>query len=50
MERKLGTFGIADLVVKQSRGQATFLDGIESMIDWKPIDALLQPASKTNRW
>ena len=41
MERAIGLIGIADLVIAK-RYQATFLDGISVMIDWKRIEKLLR--------
>lgn len=40
MERQTGLFGIADFVVKQHRGKAAFLDGVSTIIRWKPIELL----------
>jgi IS5 family transposase len=42
MERRMGLFGIADFVIQQSRAKATFLDGVQAMINWKPIEKVLQ--------
>jgi len=42
MERTTGKFGIADFVVATSRMQATFLDGVAAMINWKRIEKLLK--------
>jgi IS5 family transposase len=42
MERTPGLFGLADYVVATKRRQATFLDGISAMINWKPVEKLLK--------
>jgi IS5 family transposase len=41
MERATGQFGIADFVMTKNRRQASFLEGIASMIDWRRIEKLL---------
>ena len=42
MERATGMVGLADFVVAKKRGQATFLDGVAVIIDWKRIENLLK--------
>jgi IS5 family transposase len=49
MERQMGLFGIADFVVKQNRGKATFLDGVSAMINWKRIETVLHKALGRNQ-
>ena len=41
MERKTGIFGLADFVLAKNRRQATFLDGVIAIIDWKRIEKVL---------
>ena len=42
MERAKGMYGIADFVVARNRKQATFLDGVNAMINWNRIAKLLR--------
>ena len=41
MERRAGMFGLADFVLAKKRGQATFVDGVTAVIDWKRVEKLL---------
>ncbi|MDR2504092.1 MAG: transposase [Deltaproteobacteria bacterium] len=41
MERKMGQFGLADYYVAKNRVQASFLDGVDAMMNWKRIEKLL---------
>ena len=41
MERKTGIFGLADFVLAKNRRQATFLDAVIAIIDWKRIEKVL---------
>ena len=41
MERKAGTFGLADFVLSKTRNQATYLDGITAIISWQRVERLL---------
>ena len=42
MERKLGTFGLADFMAAQRRARPNFLDAIDSMLKWQRIEKLLR--------
>ncbi len=42
MERNMGLFGLADFIVKKNRNKPTFLDGVSAMVNWKPVEKLLQ--------
>ena len=42
MERTTGKFGFADFAVAKTRRQATFLDGIAAIIDWRRVEKLLR--------
>jgi IS5 family transposase len=42
MERAKGLLGFADYVVSKNRGPATFLDGVDDMIEWGRIEKLLK--------
>ena len=41
MERKMGQFGLADYYVARNRVQASFLDGVDAMMNWQRIEKLL---------
>ena len=38
MERKLGTFGLADFMAAQRRARLNFLDAIDSILKWQRIE------------
>ena len=42
MERKLGTFGLADFFSQRRRKKPVALDGINSMVNWARIEKLLR--------
>lgn len=42
MERKVGTFGLADFFAEQRRKRPNFLDAIEAMLKWERIERLLK--------
>ena len=42
MERKIGTFGIADFFAEQRRKRPNFLDAVSAMIQWERIEKLLR--------
>jgi IS5 family transposase len=42
MERRMGMNSLADYAVSRTRNKATFLDGIEAMMQWQPIEKLLK--------
>ena len=42
MERKLGTFGLADFFFQRKRKKPVVLDGINSMFNWAHIEKLLR--------
>lgn len=42
MERKIGTFGIADFFAEQRRKRPNFLDAVETMLHWSRIEKLLR--------
>ena len=49
MERTTGLFGLADFVVRK-RTTVTFLDGVQAMLNWRPIEKLLQrKLDRTNK-
>lgn len=42
MERKLGTFGLADLYVERKRKRPNFLDAVSGLIKWDYVEKLLR--------
>ncbi len=42
MERKIGTFGLADFFTEQRRKRPNFLDAVDSMLKWGRIEKLLK--------
>jgi hypothetical protein len=42
MERKIGTFGLADFYAGQRRNRPNFLDAVSELIRWAPIEKLLR--------
>jgi hypothetical protein len=42
MERKLGTFGLADFYIGQKRVRPNFLDAVSVLITWGRIENLLK--------
>jgi IS5 family transposase len=42
MERRMGMNSLADYSVSLTRNKATFLDGIEAMMQWQAIEKLLK--------
>ena len=41
MEREMGQFGLADYYAAKNRIRASFLDGVEAMMNWKRIEKVL---------
>lgn len=48
MEREVGTFGIADFFAEQRRKRPNFLDAVNGMVQWKPIEKILHKKLKRN--
>jgi IS5 family transposase len=42
MERQMGANSLADYSVSRTRNKGTFLDGVNAMMQWKPIEKLLK--------
>jgi len=49
MERPTGMFGLADFVLAKNRRQATFLDGVISIINWRRVEKLLERGLGRNK-
>jgi IS5 family transposase len=41
MERQMSQFGLADYYAAKNHIRADFLDGVDSMMYWKPVERLL---------
>ena len=42
MERRLGTFGLADFYAAQKRNRPNFLDAVSVLIKWEPVEKILK--------
>jgi transposase, IS5 family len=38
--------GFADLMVSQGKGKASFLDDVDRLVDWRPIEKILHRTYK----